>query len=152
MSDFNENFYKMCIALGVVDQLIQSGYMVDANTLSGKGAEQVVKAFVTEELDWVEEYRKLFSKNSTGKSGLMSDKISVSNKLKRFILQFGYSKEKILLATKNYITEMKGTPEFIQEADYFIFKRDNKKNEERSKLAAWCELDQTEFTLPNEVI
>jgi hypothetical protein len=82
----------------------------------------------------------------------MSDRISVSNKLKRFILQFGYSKEQIMVATKNYITEMRGSPDYIQEADYFIFKKDHKKNEERSKLAAWCELEQTEFTLPNEVI
>jgi len=33
-------------------------------------------------------------------------------------------------------------PSFIQEADYFIFKKDGKKNEERSKLAAWCEISE----------
>lgn len=138
LENFHENFYKLCLSLGVVDQLVTSGYLENPTLINNKGAEQLVKANIVEELDWIEEYRELFKKANTGRAGLCSDLLSVTNKMKRFQVQFGYTKDQILEATRSYIKDT--DPSFIQEADYFIFKKDGKKNEERSKLAAWCEI------------
>lgn len=140
LENFHENFYKLCLSLGVVDQLVTSGYLESPTLINNKGAEQLVKANVVEDLSWIEEYRELFKKANTGRAGLCSDLLSVTNKMKRFQVQFGYSKDQILEATRSYIKDT--DPSFIQEADYFIFKKDGKKNEERSKLAAWCEISE----------
>lgn len=138
MNEFKEKFYDLCLAIGVVDQLILAGYLENESTINAKGAEQILKAIPREDPEWIEEYREMFSKKSTGRAGLMSDSISVTNKMKRFQIQFGYDKDLILKATAQYIKD--SDPSYYQEADYFIFKRDGKKNEERSKLAAWCDL------------
>lgn len=138
LENFHENFYKLCSSLGIVEQLVTSGYLESPTLINNKGAEQLVKANLTDDLSWIEEYRELFKKSNTGRPGLCSDLLSVTNKMKRFQVQFGYTKDQILEATRDYIKDT--DPNFIQEADYFIFKKDGKKNEERSKLAAWCEI------------
>lgn len=140
LDNFHENFYKLCTSLGIVDQLVTAGYLETPTMITNKGAEQLVKANLTDDLSWIEEYRDLFKKANTGRAGLCSDSLSVTSKMKRFQIQFGYSKDQILQATKDYIKDT--DPSFIQEADYFIFKKDGKKNEERSKLAAWCEISE----------
>ncbi len=136
--NFYKDFYKLCNSLGVVTQLVNGGYLENSTLINNKGAEQLLKAKEIPEIDWIDEYRGLFKKEHTGRAGLTADALSVANKMKRFQIQFGHDKETILRATKEYIKDT--DPNFIQEADYFIFKKDGKRNEERSKLAAWCEL------------
>lgn len=141
---FYENFYKLCIATGVMDQMKTMGYMEDARLFSAKGAEQIVKAKLTSPISWIDEYRELFNRKNTGRSGLTSDILTITKKMTRFQVQFGYTKDQIMKATRAYIEDGKKDPRFIQEADYFIFKKEGKNNEERSKLAAWCETDDEE--------
>ena len=133
-----ENFYKLCLVTGVVKQLEQAGFLVDENTLSNLGAEQVLKVYDVE-ISVAEKYKEKFSKKHIGVAGKLGDKIAIINKLKRFKLQYGYSDEVILKAVDLYLQENRLKPQFIMKADYFIFKRDGFKNEERSELAVWCE-------------
>jgi len=153
MENFYKNFYNLCMATGVVDQLVNSGYMENVSLINNKGSEQVLKADLIEDISWIEDYRKLFNSKNTGRSGLTSDSLSVHTKMKRFMIQFDYTKEEILEATQLFIKDNYGTP-YVQEADYFIFKKDGKKNEERSKLAAWCDVlreDATKSTYIQDV-
>lgn len=88
--------------------------------------------FVGEEEDtdfdaFVDEYRKLFSKNTLPqwayRSGVMGDKKMVAKKLKMFIKSDRVSKQQILDATKFYIQNIQlGNIKYVHDADNFISK------------------------------
>jgi hypothetical protein len=138
MKEFYENFYKMCSATGIVEQLVTAGYLTDFTTISPVGAEQILKSKFKENVGFTEIYRSKFKKNNIGIVGKTGDPSSVSNKLNRFVLQYGYSEDVILEATDLYIKSV-DNPTYIMQADYFIFKRDGFKSEEKSMLASFCE-------------
>jgi hypothetical protein len=88
--------------------------------------------FEGEELDkdfdaFVEEYRKLFSKNSLPqwayRSGVMGDKKMVAKKLKAFVKSDRVSQQQVLDATKYYIQNIQqGHIKYVHDADNFISK------------------------------
>lgn len=88
--------------------------------------------FVSEEEDstfdvFVDEYRKLFSKNTLPqwayRSGVMGDKKMVAKKLKMFMKTDKVSKDEILNATKYYIQNIQqGHIKYVHDADNFISK------------------------------
>lgn len=88
--------------------------------------------FEGEELDkdfdvFVDEYRKLFSKNSLPqwayRSGVMGDKKMVAKKLKVFVKSDRVSQQQILDATKYYIQNIQqGHIKYVHDADNFISK------------------------------
>lgn len=145
-----KNFYQMCLETGIVEQLVKKGYMTDSHTISGKGFQQLVKGLKNskeppaEDLTWVENYRKLFSKDSCGIPGKMDDLYSVKAKMQRFIMQFNYSEEIIMKAATQYVKEHRNSP-YITGAGYLIFKATENRSEERSLLAGLCE----EMTMTN---
>lgn len=147
MIDNFENFYKLCLVTGVVKQLEQAGFLTDENTLSNLGAEQILKVYDVE-ITIGEKFKEKFSKKNIGIAGKLGDKSAVINKLKRFKLQYGYNDETILKAVDLYLQENRLKPQFIMKADYFIFKRDGFKSEERSELSVWCEMvDQEDIKI-----
>ena len=88
--------------------------------------------FEGEDLDidfdaFVEEYRKLFSKNTLPqwayRSGVMGDKKMVAKKLKAFMKTDKVSRADILGATKYYIQSIQqGHIKYVHDADNFISK------------------------------
>lgn len=136
----------MCQATGIIDQLVTAGYLLDELTISPIGAEQILKSKIKEDVGFGEIYRAKFKKNNIGIAGKTGDPSSVLNKLNRFVLQYGYSEDVILKATDLYLKST-DNPIYIMEADYFIFKRDGYKSEEKSKLASFCEQ-----ILDNEIV
>lgn len=142
---FFKSFYDLCLSLGVIDQLIEKKYLDSSTSISRKGYDNITKhvlKIIPEEgkLDWVEEYRELFHNKRIGISGKKGDPKTVSEKLLRFTIQYPqYTKDMILKATIKYLKYCLANGIFIMDADNFIFKIENKRTEERSRLAVYCE-------------
>lgn len=135
----NENFYKLCQSLGIIDQLIESGFMLDPKTISNRGAEQLIKANLVDTPTFADKFREKFSKNNLGVAGKKGDPHSIVNKLKRFVVQYEYPEETILKAVDAYLMENQMKPQYIMKASNFVFKRQGFKDEEISELAVWCD-------------
>jgi len=125
-------FYKMCLNLGVVDQLIKKGFMDNPSTISTLGLSYVQETPEVEE-DFVEKYRKKFSKTNIGISGKIGDYHGIKKKFQKFFKKYSYKEEDILKAVDRYIQDNRRNPIYIMEAHYFI-EKDN-----ISKLASYCE-------------
>jgi hypothetical protein len=83
----------------------------------------------------IDEYRKQWQGL---KPGSMGSPKSCKDKLKRWMLENPeYTFENILKAVSIYINQFNGDYRFLQQADYFIFKRDGK--EESSRLSAFID-------------
>lgn len=95
--------------------------------------------------EFIDEYRNLWKGLKVGSLG--SSK-SCSDKMKRWMSENPkYSKENILQAAKIYINSLDNY-QYLQQADYFIFKKDGK--EETSRLSAFIdekEIDNTDWTV-----
>lgn len=124
-------------ALGLLVQK-QNEWFWTPEALNEIGVEKALS--LTQEVDWVEEYIQKFSKKNIGIAGKTSNSKQVADKMSRFIKEFKFDKETILAATDQCIKHWKrqGTPQYIREAHYFIFKR-TEKGSETSDLATWCE-------------
>jgi hypothetical protein len=125
------------VALGLLVQK-ENEWFWTPEALEGIGVNSALS--LTSEIDWLEEYVSKFSKKNIGISGKTSNLKLVGDKMSRFIKEFNFNKETILGATDLYIRHWKrqGTPQFIREAHYFVFKR-TEKGTETSDLATWCE-------------
>jgi len=83
----------------------------------------------------IDEYRKQWQGL---KPGSMGSPKNCKDKLKRWMLENPeYTFENILKAVNIYINQFNGDYRFLQQADYFIFKRDGK--EESSRLSAFID-------------
>lgn len=94
--------------------------------------------------EFVDEYRLLWKGL---KSGSMGSPNTCKDKLIRWMKENpNYSKEDILKAAKIYINSLDNY-QYLQQADYFIYKKDGK--EESSRLSAFIdevEVDNTDWT------
>lgn len=88
--------------------------------------------------EFVKEYRMLWKGLKIGSLGSYN---SCNDKLKRWMKENPhYSKEDILKAAKLYINSLDNY-QYLQQADYFIFKKDGK--EETSRLSAFIDEEGT---------
>lgn len=87
--------------------------------------------------EFVKQFRSLFKGT---KLGAMGSEKAVKSKLTRFIKENPKATEDIIIeATRRYIDSL-DSYRYIQQADYFIFKRDvYSHNEESSKLSAYVD-------------
>lgn len=89
--------------------------------------------------EFVDKYRELFSKSALGVPGKMGDRNGIKKKLEIFMSKYPFSEDQILEAAENYIqTQRENNYQYLQQADYFIFKQDNMKIV-TSRLAEFCE-------------
>ena len=103
------------------------------------------------EFDWLETFIEKFSRKSIGIVGKTSSVKQVGEKMERFVKEYNFDKETILGATDMYIRHWKkqGSPQFIRQAHYFIYKR-TERGSETSDLATWCETYLKEGKKPNQ--
>ena len=103
------------------------------------------------EFDWLETFIEKFSRKSIGIVGKTSSVKQVGEKMERFVKEYNFDKETILEATDMYIRHWKkqGSPQFIRQAHYFIYKR-TERGSETSDLATWCETYLKEGKKPNQ--
>lgn len=103
------------------------------------------------EFDWLETFIEKFSLKSIGIAGKTSSVKQVGEKMERFVKEYNFDKETILGATDMYIRHWKkqGSPQFIRQAHYFIYKR-TERGSETSDLATWCETYLKEGKKPNQ--
>lgn len=89
------------------------------------------------DIEWIDEYRKLFSGL---KLGSMGDRKSCINKMQEFLTDNPqYNQEIVMLATKLYISGVTNYT-YLMKADNFIsVSKDNTKVGRRSELAVYCE-------------
>lgn len=87
----------------------------------------------------IDELRRIFART---KPGAMGASFTVRNKILRFITNYPYTIDDIIRVSKKYVDSFNGDYTYMKQLDYFIFKRDNKKNEETSQLLAWLEEDE----------
>jgi hypothetical protein len=127
-----ETFYNLCLNLGVINQLIENGFMLDTENISLKGLAYVKEKTEIED-DFVEKYRKKFHKSNIGVSGKTGDYQGIKKKMSEFLKTYDYKEEDILKSVDNYIKDNKKNPIYIMEAHYFI------KKDGVSKLASYCE-------------
>ena len=86
--------------------------------------------------EFVKKYRSLFKGT---KPGAMAGEKGVKHKLERFMLEHPKVTEDIILeAARRYINSLDSF-KYIQQADYFIYKRELYNNEESSRLAAYVD-------------
>ena len=94
--------------------------------------------------EFIEEYRKLWKGLKVGSLGSYK---TCYDKMKRWMSENpNYSKEDILKAARIYIKSLDNY-QYLQQADYFIFKKDGK--DENSRLSAFIdeqEVDNTDWT------
>lgn len=94
--------------------------------------------------DFIEEYRNIWKGLRLGSMGSPS---ACRDKMVRWMKENpSYSKEDILKAAKIYIKSLDNY-QYLQQADYFIYKKDSK--EESSRLSAFIdevEVDNTDWT------
>lgn len=89
--------------------------------------------------DFVDRYRRMFSRASIGVPGKMGDRNAIEKKLEVFMSEHSYTEEQILQATQEYVdSQRKDNYQYLQQADYFIYKQDAMKIN-KSRLAEWCE-------------
>jgi hypothetical protein len=87
--------------------------------------------------NWIQDYRNLFKE--TGKPGVMGDRESCLAKMSKFISKYPeYTKEQIFKATEFYISTQAPSYRYLQQADYFIMKKDQDGNV-KSRLAGHLE-------------
>ncbi|TXG81476.1 MAG: hypothetical protein E6R13_06105 [Spirochaetes bacterium] len=86
--------------------------------------ESLKQEYISNELDWVQEYIDLWPKGiKSGNRLIRPNLTSAKNKLNTFINKYKYSKEDILKATKKYINEFaEHNYKMITCGDYFIEK------------------------------
>lgn len=103
------------------------------------------------EFDWLETFIEKFSRKNIGIVGKTSSVKQVGEKMERFVKEYNFDKETILGATDMYIRHWKkqGSPQFIRQAHYFIYKR-TERGSETSDLATWCETYLKEGKKPNQ--
>ena len=103
------------------------------------------------EFDWLETFIEKFSRKNIGIVGKTSSVKQVGEKMERFVKEYNFDKETILGATDMYIRHWKkqGSPQFIRQAHYFIYKR-TERGSETSDLATWCETYLKEGKTPNQ--
>lgn|GEM_PF-5533026 len=96
-------------------------------------------ALVTD-LNWLNQFIEKFSRKNIGIVGKTSSVKQVGEKMSRFIREYNFDTETILKATDMYINHWRkqGSPQYIRQAHYFIYKR-TEKGSETSDLATWCE-------------
>ncbi len=84
----------------------------------------------------VEEYLELFPKGvkNGGNKILRSNHRDTAAKIRRFQIKYGYSKDIILRATKNFINRLRGTYTYCPTAEYFVMKDGS------SALATECDM------------
>lgn len=86
--------------------------------------------------EWIDEWRKGFSKYAPGKQGTRQNCIQ---KMKRFLANNPqYTKDQIFAARDEYLENLTDT-HYMQQADYFIYKQEGRKGEETSRLLVYCE-------------
>lgn len=86
--------------------------------------------------DFVRKYRSLFKGT---KVGAMGGEKGVKHKLERFMEEYPKATEEIILeATRRYINNLNDY-RYIQQADYFIYKRNNITHDETSNLSAYVD-------------
>ena len=95
--------------------------------------------------EFIEEYRNLWKGLKVGSLGSYK---TCYDKMKRWMSENpNYSKEDILKAARIYIKSLDNY-QYLQQADYFIFKKDGK--DENSRLSAFIEekeVDNTDWTV-----
>lgn len=93
----------------------------------------------------VEAYLDLFPKGvkNGGMKPLRSNVRDTVAKMKKFQVKYGYDKETILKATKNFIERLKGVYTYCPTAEYFIMKDGS------SALATECEMIRTNAEEPD---
>jgi len=90
---------------------------------------------------FVNKFRSLFKDLRIGSMGNLK---AVKDKLKRWMKDNPeITKKEILNATNSYIESLKGDYRFLQRADYFIYKQ-NQRKEESSRLSLFIEEEQKE--------
>lgn len=88
---------------------------------------------------WIDEYRLKFQGK---KVGVMGSRSACVDKMNRFLEDYSFSRQTILLATDRYIGSCKqGGYSYLQRADYFIYKDETVNNSRvtTSNLATLCE-------------
>jgi hypothetical protein len=134
---FLSRFWSLCKNTGVIDQLVEKGLLLDEGHFNDK-AIPYIKEEIPIDDEFVQTYRRMFSKENIKISGKTGDYNCVKKYLYKFMMVFGFDKETILQATRNYLRDYKSKPTYIMNADYFIRKEDTGKVA-RSHLAGYCE-------------
>lgn len=133
---------------GIPGKLLTKGYVKQIDSekspldfenleITNKGRVALGIPIIKLDLSWINEYRDKFKSCNIGKTG---DKSLVVSKMEDFILTHNYSKEDILRATDNYISQLNGqyAQNEMMNAEYFISYTDPSKDK-RSKLLTFCE-------------
>ena len=154
---FYEVLWKILLKEQKIQEWVALGLLVKKNnewywTPEALELVNVEKALsLITELDWLEEFIEKFSLKSIGIIGKTSSVKQVGEKMERFVKEYNFDKETILGATDMYIRHWKkqGSPQFIRQAHYFIYKR-TERGSETSDLATWCETYLKEGKKPNQ--
>lgn len=124
--------------LGIRKQLLNRGYIKeDGLTFTPKAYELIdVVEKKTEGVEtWIDEWIDLFPTGvKSGGHYVKSNKVDCLIKMKRFIKTYGYDKDTIMEATKNYVRDKQRQGyAYMQVAHYFIMKNG------ASTLASACD-------------
>lgn len=109
----------------------------DARGEKKKGRKQADEELAVNQIEkFVDEYRKLFRGLRAGAMGDRNGCISKFVQFKKEYPEF-FNRDRILAATKLYIDSLNDY-QYLQQADYFIYKQDQNKGRS-SRLASFCE-------------
>lgn len=93
---------------------------------------------ITDDIElWIDEYRGVFKGKRIGSMG---DRESCIDKMHKFLTKYpDYTKEQIIKATELYVATQGPHYTYLQQADYFIFKKEEGTKVIKSRLAGHLE-------------
>jgi hypothetical protein len=138
---FYQNGVEIILRQNDIDKFVGLGLL---NKVKNRYYSTITNIYFKPELldddveSWIDSWRKLFSGK---KPGSMGDRNACVAKMQKFLLQYpDYNKDLIFKATNAYIISLHGNFNFLQQADYFIYKQDpGTKGITNSRLATFCE-------------
>jgi hypothetical protein len=116
-------------------------HLADEDVSEVKEEVAAKKLSIVDNLDWIEDWRKLFSEKKVGAGG---SKAEVHKKMELFLKENpDVTSEDIFNATEKYFQSLDNI-KFMQQADYFIYK--GKGKDASSRLSQWLEVIKEEGT------
>lgn len=122
-------------------KLIVKSSLRDIQVIEETGRVKTTKRSDRELTNIIESGVELFRAEFRGlKPGSMGSRNNCKTKLRRWMVDNPeYSFDNIIQAVKIYVNSMEGSYRYLQQADYFIYKRESGTKEESSRLSAFIE-------------